>query len=242
MEVAEPDPDGRALRGSLELKDLSLLLGGSEDTHPGMAVVLDVSPTLALRVRRIHEVADVAGDRLFGIPPSLREALSPFSQGALLHGGRLFLEIVPEGVPHQPRQGAAAPGRPIRTLERAPERALVFESQGVLWGLPLQMVSQVVPRTEAFCPLPTPQRAVAGLFPHAQALWPVLSAPALLGGHPQAEELIVLAELAGEPAGLAASRVLGVCESFALTEGRGEFTVAGADRPVLFLDYQSMFS
>lgn len=241
-EVAEPDPEGRTLRGSLELKDLSALLGGPGEERPGMAVVLDVSPTLALRVKRVQEVADVASDPLFGMPPSLREALAGVSRGALLHGGRLFLELVPEAVPHQPSQLAGPPARPVRMLEQPPDRALVFESQGMLWGLSLQLVSQVVPRTEAWCPLPAPHRSVAGLFPHAQALWPILSAPALLGGHPHPEELFVLAELAGEPAGLAASRVVGVCERFSPTENRGEFTARGADRPVLFLDYQSMFS
>ncbi len=241
-EVAEPDPDGRTLRGSLELKDLSVLLGGAAEERPGKAVVLDVSPTLALRVKRIQEVVDVASDPLFGMPPSLREALAGVSRAALLHGGRLFLELIPEAVPHQPTELGAQPARPVRMLEQAPERALVFESQGVLWGLPLQLVSQIVPRTEAFCALPTPHRDVAGLFPHAQALWPIRSAPALLGGHPHAEALFVLVELAGEPAGLAASRVVGVCERFSPTDHPGEFTAGGADRPVLFLDYQSMFS
>jgi hypothetical protein len=241
-EVAEPDPDGRTLRGSLELKDLSVLLGGAAEARPGTAVVLDVSPTLALRVSRVLEVVDVAGDRLFGIPPSLREALTGVSRGALLHGERLFLELVPEAVPHLPPERPSPPTRAICLLERAPDRGLVFESQGVLWGVPLQVVSQIVARTEAFCPLPTPHPNLAGLFPHEQALWPILSAPALMGGAPHAEELFVLAELAGEPAGLAASRVVGVCERFDPTDRRGEFIAAGADRPVLFLDYQSMFS
>jgi hypothetical protein len=51
MEVALPGSDGTSLRGMLEVKDLSTLLGGSPETAMGMVVVLDVSPTLAVRVR-----------------------------------------------------------------------------------------------------------------------------------------------------------------------------------------------
>lgn len=241
-EVAAPDPEGRTLRGALELKDLSELLGGAEEERPGMAVVLDVSPTLALRVRRIHEVADVARDRLFGLPPALGEPLAFVIRGAILHGGQLFLELKPEAIPHQRLRLPPPPPRPVFLLDKPPERALVFESQGVMWGIPLPMVSQVVGSSSAFVPLPVPHGAVAGLFPHDQSLWPIYSAPALIGGQPGREELFVLAELAGEAAGLCASRVHGVFAGFNQTEGRGEFSANGLERPVLFLDWQRMFS
>ncbi|HLL55634.1 MAG TPA: defective in fruiting DifE, partial [Myxococcaceae bacterium] len=50
-EVAPPDANGVSIRGYLELTDLSLLLGGEAETRPGTGVVLDVSPTLAVRVK-----------------------------------------------------------------------------------------------------------------------------------------------------------------------------------------------
>lgn len=242
-EVAAPDPEGRTLRGSLELRDLTQLLGAPEvEARPGMAVVLDVSPTLALRVRTVHEVADVAKDRYFGIPPALGEALAFVSRGALLHDGKLFLELKPEAIPHQPLRRPPARVRPVFLRDTPPDRALVFESQGVLWGLDLPVVSQVVAATDAFVPLPVAHGPVAGMFPHDQALWPIYSAPALIGASPGREPLFVLAEVAGEAAGLCASRVCGVYDRFEPTTGRGEFTARGLSRPIVFLDYQRMFS
>lgn len=241
-EVAEPDPDARTLRGALELKDLTRLLGGEDEVRPGMAVVLDVSPTLGLRIARVHEVADVARDRHFGIPPALAESLAFVSRGVLLHGDRLYLELDPEAIPRQPVSPPAPRPRGVFLLETPPDRALVFESQGVLFGLPLSLVSQVVPSTASYLPLPTTHGAVAGLFPHDQVLWPVVSAPALIGARAAAEGLFVLTELAGAATGLSAARVLGVHAGFELTEGRGEFTTPAVNRPILFLDLQHMFS
>ena len=241
-EVAAPDEDGRTLRGALELRDLTQLLGGEEEARPGMAVVLDVSPTLAIRVRAVREVADVARDRHFGIPPALGESLAFVSRGAILHRDNLFLELKPEAIPHQPLFRAPPQPRTIYLLDRPPDRALVFESQGVLFGLPLSLVSQVVPATDSFLPVPVLRGAVAGVFPHAQLLWPIFSAPALLGGRAAKEALFVLAELAGEAAGLCASRVTGVVSALEPTESSGEFTASGSDRPILFLDLQRMFS
>lgn len=243
MEVAPPDADNtNTLRGSLELKDLTALLGGEDEARPGMSIVLDVSPTLALRVKQVFEVADVARDRLFGVPPALGDALAFVTRGAILHDQKLFLELKPEAIPHQPLRRQAPSPRPVFLVEKAPDRALVFESQGVLWGVPLTMVQQVVSATGAFLPLPVPHGPVAGVFPHDQSLWPIFSAPALIGGRAAREELFVLAELAGESAGLCATRVHGVFQSFTSTEGQGEFSAKGLDQPILLLDWQRMFS
>ena len=241
-EVAAPDEDGRALRGALELRDLTSLLGAEPEERPGMAVVLDVSPTLAIRVRRVREVVDVARDRHFGMPPALGEAMAFVTRGAILHQDQLFFELKPEAIPHEPFRRVAPPPRTVYLLDRPPDRALIFESQGVLFGMPLALVSQIVGASDSFLRMPVATGPVAGVFPHAQSLWPVFSAPALLGGQAAREELIVLAELAGEAAGLSASRVVGVVSAFEPTEGRGEFTARGGDRAILFLDLQRMFS
>ena len=241
-EVAAPDEDGRTLRGALELRDLTHLLGAGPEEHPGMAVVLDVSPTLAIRVRRVREVVDVARDRHFGIPPALGDSVAFVTRGAILHRDELFFELKPEAIPHEPFRSAGPLPRTLYFLDRPPDRALVFESQGVLFGMPLALVSQVVGASDSFLSTPVDSGAVAGVFPHAQSLWPVFSVPALLGGRASKEGLIVLAELAGEAVGLAASRVVGVVSAFEPTDGRGEFTARGSDRAILFLDLQLMFS
>ena len=118
----------------------------------------------------------------------------------------------------------------------------MFESQGRLYGVALPLVSQVVAATRGFCPLPAQIGPVAGLFPHAQVLWPIYSAPGLLGAEPTREELFVLTELAGQNVGLCASRVLGVHDRFTSAEARGEFTSRTLPGPALFLDLQRMFS
>ncbi|HYI01396.1 chemotaxis protein CheW [Hyalangium sp.] len=243
MEVALAGSDGASLRGMLEVKDLSVLLGGAPETGTGMVVVLDVSPTLAVRVRSVVEVADVAHAPFFLLPAGLGEALVPLSRGAILHKERLYLELIAESLPQRAvLRSVAAPSKPVHLMESPPDRALVFESQGRLFGLPLSLVSQVVTRGESFSMLPVQRGAVAGVFPHAQVLWPVFSVPAMLGGSALVEDFFVLTEMAGQNVGLCATRVLGVLQRFEPAEERGEFKAPGLPGPVLFLDLQYMFS
>ncbi len=242
MEVAAPGPDESSLRGVLEVKDLSVLLGGEPEQVPGMIVVFDVSPTLAVRVRSIVEVADVASAAHYLLPPGLGSSLAALSRSALLHKERLYLELNAEALPHAPGGVGPLPERPVRFVEAPPGRSLVFESQGRLFGLPLPLVSQVVMRGPAFSALPGRAGAVAGVMPHGQALWPLYAAPALLGGRAVAEEFLVLAEVGGQPLGLCASRVWGVHPRFEPAGEPGEFSTPGVSSPVLFPDLERMFS
>ncbi len=242
MEVALPGSDGTSLRGMLEVKDLSVLLGGAPESGTGMVVVLDVSPTLAVRVRAVVEVADVAHTPFFLLPAGLGETLAPLTRGAILHKGRLYLELIAESLPQRGVRTPQPLARPVHLLESPPDRSLVFESQGRLFGLPLGLVSQVVTRGEAFSMLPVQSGAVAGVFPHAQVLWPIFSVPAMLGASAETEAFFVLTEMAGQNVGLCATRVLGVLQRFESTGERGEYTASGLPGPVLFLDLQHMFS
>lgn len=241
-EVAPPAGSSDKIRGVHELRDLSELLGGDAEERPGMGLVLDVSPTLAVRVKRVVEVADVARDPFFLVPPGLGPGYQVLVRGAILHGERLYLELTSEALPHERGSPLFTVARPVYITEEPPDRALLFESQGRLFGIPLTFVSQVIPATAAFCPLPAPGGPVAGLHPHAQVLWPIYSAPGLMGGAPKQEELFILTELAGQNVGLCASRVLGVHEKFVSTDERGEFRTAKVETPALFLDLQRMFS
>jgi chemotaxis signal transduction protein len=243
MEVAVPDANGNSLRGMVEVRDLSSLLGGPPEPGPGMVVVLDVSPTLAVRVRSVVEVADVARAPFFLLPPGVGDTLARLSRGAVLHKDRLYLEINAEALSQRALPpGPPRPPPPVGFVELPPDRALVFESQERLFGIPLSLVSQVVARGEAFSRLPGEGGAVAGIFPHAQVLWPICSAPALLGAPALPEAFFVLTELAGRQVGLCATRVLGVVQRFTAAQERGEFTAPGLPTPVLFLDLQRMFS
>ena len=242
VEVSPPDAEGDKLRGVFELKDLSLLLGGPPEVRPGLAVVLDVSPTLAVRVRRVVEVADVAPAPFFQLPPGLGTMLSGLVRGAVLHGGRLYLELVPDALVRPGWERASSPMKPLVVLEAAPERALVFESQGTRYGLPLSLVLQVIPGGESFSPLPSPAGPIAGLFAYHQALWPIYSVPGLMGQEARCEALFVLAELAGQQVGLCAEKVIGVKRGFVPEDAPGEFRTAESGTRTLFLDFQRMFS
>jgi chemotaxis signal transduction protein len=242
MEVASLGPDETSLRGVLEVKDLSVLLGGEPEQTPGMVVVFDVSPTLAVRVRSIVEVTDVAPAPHFLLPSGLGDTLAALSRSAVLHKERLYLEINADALPHEPGPVSPPPEHPVHLAMSAPERSLVFESQGRLFGLPLSLISQVVMRGPAFSALPGRGGAVAGVMPHGQVLWPLYSAPALLGGRATAESFLVLAEVEGRNLGLCASRVLGVHPRFEPAGEPGEFTAPGVPAPVLFLNLRRMFS
>jgi hypothetical protein len=242
MEVAAPGPDETSLRGVLEVKDLSVLLGGEPEPSPGMVVVFDVSPTLAVRVRSIIEVVDVAPAPHFLLPAGLGDTLAALSRSAVLHKDRLYLELTAEALPHEPGTVRPPPEHPVVLTEALPGRSLILESQGRLFGLPLHHVSQVVARGPSFSALPGKGGAVAGVVLHGQALWPLYSAPAMLGAPATPEGFIVLTEVDGRGLGLCASRVLGVHPRFEPTEEPGVFRAPGVMDPVLFLNLQRMFS
>jgi chemotaxis signal transduction protein len=238
LEVAPVE--GKALQG-VEVADLSRLLGGPAEGQPQAAVILDVSPTLAVRVRKVIEVADVAQAPLLKLPALLGETLSVVLRGALVHQGLAFLELACDALPHQPGALFASVPRPVYLLEEIPDRALLFESQGRCYGIPLGWVSQVVGLGEAYCPLPAPGTAL-GVLPQAKALWPVYSPAGLLGGEGKEEPLVLLAELGGHNAAITASRVLGVFGRLKPTDIPGELSAEGAPSVALFLDLQRMFS
>lgn len=242
VEVAPPDSDGESIRGFLELKDLSQLLGGGPEVRPGLAVVLDVSPTLAVRIKRVVEVADVARAHHFKLPAGLGDTASLLVRGCLLHQEQLYIELIAEALPHTFGSTLAAPQKPLYVSEETPDRALIVESMGQLFGIPLPLVSQVTNRGESYCPLPAQQGPVAGLLPQNQVLWPVYTFPGLLGGRAEAAPFIVLTELAGQNVGLSAERVLGVHQGFRAAETGGSFVAKGMPGPALFLDLQRMFS
>ena len=245
-EVAAPDGGATRFRGVHALHDASLLLGGEPEERPGVAVVLDVSPTLVLRVRKVRGVADLARATFFQIPPGMGDTVSSAFRGAFLFERELYLELAPEKLAPGKRAVVAATTKEAVPLTGWVDRALVFESQGTLHGIGLPLVSQVVPAGDAFCALPAAQGPVAGLFPHGQALYPIYSVPALRGmGTAKRESFFVLSELAGQIVGLSATRVLGVHGPFTPASGEGaqegEFRAKGVSGNVHFLDFQRMF-
>jgi chemotaxis signal transduction protein len=209
LEVAPPDAGGETLHGHHALKDLSTLLGGPPEARPGTAIVLDTSPTLAARVKRVFEVVDAADKPRHPLPRRLVRRLEPAVGGVLEVQRMLYFELDVE---------AAAKGLdadPPELLEGAlpvspePDRALVFESQGRRLAVPLASVSQVVKAGDTLCAMPH-GGPLLGLLLHEGHLWPAFSVPGMAGGAALLEPLAVLVEVAGEGVGLLASKAFGV--------------------------------
>lgn len=210
IEVARPGADADTLHGHLGLRDLSQLLGGDDEVRPATALVLDTSPTLAVRVRQVEGVFDASGDRTLPLPRRMVPIAAPALRGGLVHEGKLHFEVdtdgVVRGLPRSTR-------RPERSTRPASEACLVFESGSERLAVPLSRVRQVVPAGPLFNRAPGTS-AFLGAVVHQQSLCPVFSVSD--SGTPEA--LIVLAEAGGELIGLSAKRADGVQQPAALAE------------------------
>lgn len=214
IEVAVPDPSGATLRGHHPLVDLSLLLGGGAERRPGMAVLLDTSPTLALRVRSVRGVEDVGDCPWLHVPRRIAPAVEPAVRGAIDVKQVLFLELDVEAIANGVKPPAQL--KVVDPFGPPLPQAFLFETGGRTVGLPLASVAQVVPKSAKFCPLVAPT-AAAGLLLHAQQAWPVFSLPGLLGEPISEEPLIVLTEVGGDAVGFTATVAHGVRTSGAPT-------------------------
>jgi hypothetical protein len=242
VEVAPgSEADGRARRFQ-PITDLSALLGGRAQSGAGMAILLDSSPPIALRVSEVLGVSDVSRAPFLQLPPELTALPQGAVRGALVFDGKVFLELRADALGRlKPSPNPPTATKPALLTEVA-ERALVFESNQVLYGLPLTFTSQVVAMSEAACPMPIDDHPIVAIMPHQNTLWPVYSVPRLLGQNGVSEPFVVLAEPAGRSVGLLAERPLGVHSGFTPTEQAGHFKCKSLGSPVLFLDLHRMFS
>ncbi len=213
LEVALPDAGGMTLRGHHPLVDLAVLLGGERDVRPGTAVLLDTSPTLALRVRRVRGVHNVGDCPWLHVPRRLAPTVEPAVRGLIEVAGELFLELDVEALATGVRPPAHL--KVVDPFGPPLAQALVFETGGRLVGLPLASVAQVVARGSKFCPLVALTAAV-GVILHQQQAWPVFSLPGLLGESIFPEPLVVLTDVGADGIGFTATRALGVIDSVRL--------------------------
>lgn len=214
MEVAPPDASGDTLHGNLQLKDLSVLMGGEPETRPGMAVVLDASPTLAIRVSRIRDVQDTASVPWLQLPRRLLPLTSPMVRGAFVYQNELFLELDADHI----AQGLKAPA-PLTMVGLkidGAHDALTFESHGREWAVPLGAVSQVIPHGTNLCRLPRTRSALLGVLAHQGHLWPVYRVTE--GEGLPLEPLLVLLDVHGEGVAVTAQRSVAVRDKAALKE------------------------
>lgn len=206
-EVARPDAAPETLHGNLPIKDLCALLGGGAEARPGTVVVLDTSPTAAVRTARVEGVFAAAQPSL-PLPRRLIPLLAPAVRSGVLREGRLYFELdadgVQRGLPRQTR-------RRERFLTEPIEQCLAFESAGQRFAVPLSHVVQVVSADAAFNRAPS-RGEFLGVMVYLSHLHPVFSVSQTL----EPEPLVVLVDSRSEPVGLSATRALGVLPPAAL--------------------------
>jgi hypothetical protein len=221
LEVARSVPGEPWQKGHLALKDLSSLLGGEAETQAGNALVLDTSPTSAVRVAGVSGVFDTRDDQHLALSSRLIPLLAPAVGRAVIHEGELHFELDPQAAV----RGLPRPTRKPEVVVRAPGGpCLCFESGGVLLAVPLPGVLQVLALGPLFNPSPG-DGAFRGVLAHLGRLCAVFNLTAAAGTEP----LVVLVESGDQLLALGAARALGVRQPDAL----GEASV---------LDLERMFS
>lgn len=158
VEVATPDKSGETLRGHLAIHDLSSVLGGAAESRPGTVVVLDTTPTLALRVRRVHEVSAQDTGAIFDLPQPLMKVWEPLGARVLATRHALAWEFDAD---------ALASGHRVRSSGRAARFCAGHEGPTLQFGIAEKTFS--VPLAQVVQIVPWPTMSVA--LPVADALW-----------------------------------------------------------------------
>jgi hypothetical protein len=211
VEVARSSLDEETLRGHLAIRDLSTLVGGDPEERPGTIVLLDTSPTVAARTRRVEGVFDASSHLVLSLPNRLVHLVAPVVKQGLVSEAGLTFELdaaeVPRGLPRQSRRVELA-------TTTSPGPFLVFDSGPLHLALPLVDVSQIASKGPMFNAAPGVGSFV-GVLMHQQRLVPAFSVTGT-----EAEALLIVIELASGPVALSASRAHGVKTAEALGEAK----------------------
>lgn len=201
VEVARTGGDEETLRGHLAIRDLAVLLGGDPEERPGTVILLDSSPTVAARTKRVDGVFDAAPHLTLPLPNRLLHLVAPVVKQGLVSEAGLSFELdvaeLPRGLPRQAKRVELA-----TTTAKGP--CLVFDSGPLHLALPLADVSQVASRGPMFNAAPGVGSFV-GVLMHQQRLVPAFSVTG-----DEAEALLIVIELPSGPVALSAARVHGV--------------------------------
>ncbi len=212
LEVARPGSDDELTQRHLWLRDLTLLLGGEPEVRPGAALILDTSPTMAIRVREVEGVFDTSKDPELPLSNRLISLLAPAVSRALVHEDAVVFELDAQastrGLPRQTRRPELA------TIEPTTQ-CLVFQSGTARLAIPLPRVLQVIALGPRFNHAPG-SGSFRGVLGRERQLCPVFCISDAL----ELEPFIVLFELGGEILGLTAARAEGVKPPDSLGEVR----------------------
>lgn len=217
-EIIEAPPDGGEVvaRGEpLPSAFLSTVLG--LPAGPARyALITEATPRLALRVDALHGIVDVAADQVFQLPVhTLVPQPSPYA-GALVARGEVALELAVPSIGFAPIEPAQDVGEPPPSLGPFLEREILFARGGLVFGVPLSLLVQVV-EAPRLAPVPLAPPSNCGLLFQGRALHTVVDVAILYGGPRGGEaKRVLLLDAGGAAVGVAADRIMGPGE-----EGEG---------------------
>lgn len=202
LEVARTNEQGvLTLSQHDQVKDLSRLLGGDDEPEVGAGVVIDVSPTLGLRVKQVDGVFDTAPLPRWPVQGRLIPLIAPAISAALEFEGRLVFELDAEGA----ARGLPRQSKPLERHTREAESALVFLVREERLAIPLHHVAQVIESGAHFNRCPN-AGSFLGVAQHRGVLCPVFTVGALGAVEP----FVVLFEINRDLLGLSVTAVEGV--------------------------------
>jgi chemotaxis signal transduction protein len=249
LEVAQAPAALPAERNGVPVEEFAALLGEPRPRDPrAVTLVLDSAPPRALLVDGVAEVADLATAPFFRLPPAIERPARGLLRGAVLHGSRLILELVPKALAEAQAGQLSRPAPPFLVAPEAagepPGKALIFEvGGGALYGVCLPLVTGAL-RIGRPCRVPLAPYGHAGLIHHERSLLPIYDLSRIAGGPPTGGELAVVLDIAGTALGAAAHQVLGVvaefCRDGSPEKGGVRWTTRDG-RPVFFPELERWF-
>lgn len=176
------------------------------------ALVTESTPRSALRVEALHGIIDLAEAEAFQLPAhTLLPQPSPYA-GALVTRGAVALELAVSSLGFAPIEPAVDAGQPPRSLGPWTERELRFARGGLVFGVPISILVQVV-EAPRLAPVPLTPPSHRGLLVHGRALHAVVDVAVRYGLPPSAQaQRVLLIDAGGAGVGVVADRVLGVGE------------------------------
>lgn len=183
------------LRGSVVPVASVRALLGREDvatTHASRLIVLEGTSPVALAVDEVTSLVRVASEKVRTAEAEVASEIGEHLQGAF-HNGAHVTKIL--DIPELLRRGFAqsAPKRQSlanttraaiaadTAVEISRQRLVTFEVAGQEYGLPLEIVREIVTAPESLTFVPGSDDAVRGVMPYRNGLLPLLSLRRLLG-------------------------------------------------------------
>jgi hypothetical protein len=213
LEVARLEP-GMAMLRDRPVVSLGPLLGLPASPASEWALRLAPVDAPALGVERMDGVLDASGATVYHLPAALGVAPESLFRGAEQLEGSLALEVhLEELCALKPWvQPVSAPWS-LRYAAEPAERALVCVVAGRSMGFSLPHVLSVI-ATPAVAAVPRVRPGVRGVLVHAQSLYPVLDAGAVLFGRETRGDYGVVIDMEGATWVVLADAVLGVRTGF----------------------------